>query len=200
VWTLRDLANLPIERHRQPGPVDATGDSRHEVYGEENAQVKGGNEDVRSTPDLLAYCGFCRGDCLGHTSVVADAADPLLDTLETHKFHRTAECVFPDVLTEYSRFPEMLRFMSDLRCAVTCREKPQDEEPSGCAVKACCQANAFSACYECDNFKTCEVLASLHHELHADACAKNMRAIWETGLEAWLASGKRHTDWTEENE
>jgi len=38
---------------------------------------------------------------------------------------------------------------------------------------------------------------SLHKGLHTDACVRNMKAIREMGLEAWLTSGKRHTYWGE---
>lgn len=63
---------------------------------------------MKESKDLLAYCGFYCGDCLGYTGVVANAAQGLMEVLETYKFDRTAECVFPEVLSEYDKFLEML--------------------------------------------------------------------------------------------
>jgi hypothetical protein len=47
------------------------------------------------------------------------------------------------------------------------------------------------------NWRTCELLHSLHKGLHTDSCVKNMKAIREMGLEAWLTSGKRYVYWGE---
>lgn len=145
---------------------------------------------------LLAYCGFYCGDCLGYTGVIADAAENLMEVLEKYKFDRTAESVFPEQLRDYDKLHEMLDFMTGLRCAGVCREGEQDA-PSGCQVKKCCRDRGFYACYECDDFETCDTLDSLHKGLHTDACVKNMKAIREVGLEAWLTSGKRYMYWGE---
>ena len=151
---------------------------------------------MEAIKDLLAYCGFYCGDCLGYTGVIADAANDLTAVLEKYQFHRTAECVFPEQLRDYDRLREMLGFMAGLRCAGICREGEQDH-PSSCQVKKCCRDRGFYACYECDGFETCDTLDSLHKGLHTDTCVKNMKAIREMGLEAWLSNGKRYMYWGE---
>lgn len=148
---------------------------------------------------LLAYCGFHCGDCLGYTGVIADAAQNLMQVLERYKFKRTAESVFSDRLRDYDEFCEMLRFMTGLRCAGICRQGEQERDPSSCAVKNCCIERGLYACYECDDFETCDKLSTLHGGLHAASCARNMRAIREMGLEAWLAEGKRYCYWNEDD-
>jgi hypothetical protein len=145
---------------------------------------------------LLAYCGFYCGDCLGYTGVIADAAQGLMGVLEKYKFERTAECVFPNELSEYNKLCEMLGFMTNLRCAGICRQEG-DVQPSNCKVKNCCIDKGFYACYECDDFETCKKLETLHEGLHTDACVKNMRAIRDMGLEAWIARGEHHHYWDE---
>jgi hypothetical protein len=50
----------------------------------------------------------------------------------------------------------------------------------------------FFACYECHEFETCGKLRELHGELHYEASLRNMRAMREKGLEAWLAEVPRH--------
>lgn len=153
---------------------------------------------MRGNKKLLAYCGFYCGDCLGYTGVVADAAQGLMDVLETYKFDQTAECVFPDQLGEYDKFYETLDFMTNLRCSGICRQ--EEDLPFSCEVKNCCIERGFYACYECVDFETCTKLKLLHKGLHTDACVKNMRAIREMGLEAWLAGGERHCYWDESDD
>ncbi len=150
--------------------------------------------------ELLAYCGFYCGDCLGYTGVIADAAHSMLEVLETFKFERTAACVFPEQLKNYDKLCEMLTFMAGLRCPGICREGEPDGPPSGCEAKNCCRERGFFACYECDDFETCAILGSVHGGLHADSCLRNLRAIREMGLEAWLSRGQRFCYWMEADE
>jgi len=155
---------------------------------------------MRADEHLLAYCGFYCGDCLGYTGVIADAAENLARVLEKYRFGQTAECVFPLELRGYGDLCEMLGFMAGLRCAGVCRTPVQAGGPITCEVRSCCLEKGFHACYECDDFETCEKLLGLHEGLHAGACAKNMRAIREMGLDAWLDHGERHCYWTDEDE
>lgn len=150
---------------------------------------------MKERKDLLAYCGSFCGDCLGYTGVIADAARAFLRVLEEYQFERTAKGVFPEKLKDYDRFCEMLRFMTDLRCERICRER--EESGTSCKVRKCCRTRGFYACYECDDFESCDQLQALHGELHYDSCLKNLTAIKETGLEAWIARGKRHCYWHE---
>jgi hypothetical protein len=147
--------------------------------------------------ELVAYCGIYCGDCLGYTGVIADAAEGFAEVLDRHQFERTAAGVFPEELEDYGRFREILAFVGDLRCSGICRQGEQDGGPAGCAVKNCCIDKGFYACYECDDFESCARLGTLHEGLHADACAKNMRAIRKKGLEVWLAEGPRTCYWME---
>jgi hypothetical protein len=149
--------------------------------------------DIEEQTMLLAYCGFYCGDCLGYTGVIADAAQTFSEVLEQYGFDRTAECVFPEQLGDYGRLREILAFMADLRCPGVCRQG--EGQPSSCEVKNCCRERGFFACYECDEFESCEKLASLHGGLHTESSVKNMRAIRELGLEKWLVAGQRHCYW-----
>jgi len=152
---------------------------------------------MRERTALLAYCGFYCGDCLGYTGVIADAAQNMMEALETYKFRRTAECVFPEQLGNYEQLCEMLRFMTELRCSGICREEAPCGGPSGCEVKNCCRERGYYACYECGEFEACDKLMSVHKGLHYDSCMKNMRAIREMGLEAWIDGGSRFCYWLE---
>jgi hypothetical protein len=154
------------------------------------------SEDAR----LLTYCGFYCGDCLGYTGVIADAATRFVEVLKKYRFDRTAERVFPQELADYDRLQEMLKFMTGLRCPGICRREEEWGRPSSCQVRDCCRQRGFYACYECDHFETCDMLISLHEGLHYDACVKNMKAIREMGLEAWLSGGERRCYWNERDD
>jgi hypothetical protein len=148
--------------------------------------------------DLLAYCGFYCGDCFGHTGVIADATETFKQVLDRYRFGRTAEAVFSRQLGDYGRFYETLEFMTGLRCPRICREG-EDGGPSSCEVRKCCRTRGYYACYECDGFERCDTLLSLHGGLHTASCLKNLTAIREMGLEAWLVGEKRHCYWLEED-
>ena len=145
--------------------------------------------------DLLAYCGFYCGDCLGYTGVIADAAKDFVTVLEKYKFDQTAKSMFSKKLKDYDKLCEMLNFMTDLRCSKICRDR--EDSATTCKVRRCCRDRGFYACHECDDFESCEKLKSLHGTLHHDSCIKNLKAIKEMGLDAWIAKGKRHCYWDE---
>ena len=151
---------------------------------------------MKASKELLTYCGFYCGDCLGYTGVVADAAEDLKKVLDRYQFVRTAHNVFPKQLEDYDKFYKMLGFMTSLRCPGICRRE-EGEGPSSCGVRDCCREKGFFACYECDGFETCDKLWSLHGGIHTDSCMKNMKAIRAMGLETWLAQGQRSCYWLE---
>jgi hypothetical protein len=154
---------------------------------------------MNANKELLAYCGLYCGDCLGHTGVIAEATAALKAVLDRYRFERTAKAVFPGQLADYDKLYRALEFMTTLRCPAICRQATREGDTSSCEVKNCCLDKGFYACYECDDYETCEALLSLHGGLHADSCLKNLQAIRDAGLEAWLAAGPRHCYWLEQD-
>jgi len=143
---------------------------------------------MKERKDLLAYCGLYCGDCAGYSGEIATTAKNLMKVLEKHKFNRTAKCLFSEELKDYTEFCEMLGFMTELKCPKICRQR--EDSSTSCKIRKCCRDRGFYACYECDDFESCEKLRSLE-ELHGDSCVKNLKAIKEVGLEAWIIKGKR---------
>ena len=137
---------------------------------------------------MLAYCGLYCGDCAGYLGEIAHTAKNLMKVLEKFKFDRTAKCLFSEELRDYDKFCEMLGFMTSLKCEQICRER--EDSGTSCKIRKCCRERGFYACYECDDFEICEKLKSLEG-LHGDSCVKNLKAIKEMGLEAWVIRGKR---------
>jgi len=146
------------------------------------------NKKMKGRKGLLAYCGLYCGDCAGYIGKIADTAKNLIKVLEKFKFDRTAKCLFSEELKDYDQFCKMLGFMTGLKCPKICRERK--DSGTSCKIRKCCRDRGFYACYECDDFETCEKLKSLE-ELHGDSCVNNLKAIKEMGLEAWIISGKR---------
>lgn len=105
------------------------------------------------------------------------------------------QSVYSLKLKDYDKFCEMLGFMTGLKCEKICRER--EDSSTSCKVRKCCRGRGFYACYECDDFENCEKLESLHKGLHYDSCMKNLKAIKEMGLEAWIIRGKRFCYWND---
>jgi len=143
---------------------------------------------MKGRKDSLAYCGLYCGDCAGHIGEIAETANNLIKVLQKFKFDRTAKCLFSEELKDYDQFYKMLEFMTGLKCPKICRER--EDSGTSCKIRKCCRDKGFYACYECDDFEVCEKLKSLE-ELHGDSCVKNLKAIKEVGLDAWITSGKR---------
>jgi hypothetical protein len=151
---------------------------------------------MASAPDkrtLLAYCGLYCGDCMGYTGVIADAAERFKAVLEQYRFGKTAGAMFQEELAGYDNLVEMVGFMTGLRCPAACRLRT---DHMSCSAKNCCIDKGYFACYECDEFETCEKLRAVHVGIHEEACTLNLKAIREIGLDAWLESGERHCYWT----
>lgn len=138
--------------------------------------------------DLLGYCGLFCGDCAGHSGDIAEAATALACVLDASRFDRTARALFAEQVGDYDAFLDTLAFLSQLRCPTICRERAAGE--TDCRIRACAIARGFYACHECDQFETCSELQRLE-DLHGDSCVRNLRAIREMGLDAWLAKGER---------
>jgi hypothetical protein len=138
------------------------------------------------TPELLAYCGLYCGDCAGYTGDIADAARALLETIERYRFERTAGSLFASELPDYQGFKKALEFVSTLRCPAPCRRR---ENPA-CSIARCAMGRGLAGCHECDEFRSCETLASLQ-DLHGDSCVLNIESIRRVGPEAWVADGHR---------
>jgi len=143
---------------------------------------------MKNNKKLLAYCGLYCGDCAGYSGEIANTAKKFKKVLEKYKFDRTAKSLFSKELKDYDKFCEMLGFITGLKCPQTCRER--EDSSTSCKIRKCCKDKGFYACYECDDFKTCNILKSLEG-LHQDSCVKNLEAIKKMGLETWIIKGKR---------
>ena len=133
---------------------------------------------------------------MGHTGVIADNAENFLGVLDKYMFERTAVNVFPEQLSDYDKFIDMLEFMSGLRCRTMCRDVDGGE--SKCTVRQCVVDNGYVSCHECDGFEECDKLSSHLGRLHIEAAKANLKGISKIGLDQWLEKGKKHSYWDKE--
>lgn len=150
---------------------------------------------MKKNSELLAYCGLYCGDCAGYSGEIADAAQHLKETMERYKFQQTVKHLFPEELKDFQALCEKIDFMTQLKCPKICRQRRADEVK--CEIWKCCRNNGFFACHECSTFETCSKLQKMT-ELHGDSCLKNLRAVSEMGVDAWIHRGKRF--WFAEDE
>lgn len=156
-----------------------------------------GYKEKKMKKKLLAYCGFYCGDCLGYTGVIADAAEDFKKVLEKYKFEKSAKCILPEKLKDYDDFFGKLVFITSLKCPMVCRERKDDDVD--CEIRDCSKNKGFFACYECDDFKSCEKLKSMMEGLHYESIIKNLEEIKAMGLREWLEKAGPHHYWDEES-
>lgn len=143
---------------------------------------------MKGSTDLLAFCGLYCGDCGGYAGEIAEHGKLLISTLEKYKFSLTAKNMFSEQLGNYDEFYKKLKFISNLKCSQTCRERKTGS--TTCEIRKCCMERGYFACYECDDFLSCNKLKTME-KLHKDSCLKNLSSIKKMGLENWIKNGKR---------
>jgi len=143
---------------------------------------------MKEKESLLAYCGLFCADCGGYSGEIAEKAKELINTIKKYKFELTAKNMFAKEIKDYDRFFKKLEFISGLKCPKVCRER--EIGSTNCEIRKCCIGKEYFACFECEEFETCEKLKVME-ELHKDSCIKNLKAIKEMGLENWIENGKR---------
>jgi hypothetical protein len=91
--------------------------------------------------ELLAYCGIYCGDCLGHTGVIADAAEDFKAVLEKYESEKSAKYILSNQLKNYDKIFDKIVFMASLRCPIVCRERTDDNVD--CEIRKCCRSKGF---------------------------------------------------------
>ena len=113
------------------------------------------------TDALMAYCGLDCGKCFAYTKTISEAAKGLRRTMRDERIKQ----VWPTIpfLGDYNSFKKTLDALAGFRCK-GCRE---GGGPPWCKIRTCAQ---------CDEFESCERLASLEPG-HKDEHLKNLRRI-----------------------
>ena len=99
------------------------------------------------------------------------------------------------IYREFPVFMELLEEMQRLECTVPCREGPCSQ--TGCAqdcrVRKCAVEKGFEGCWECEDFRSCELLAPLK-EFHP-GLENNLEMIKKHGIDSWSDKRGKHYLW-----
>jgi hypothetical protein len=138
------------------------------------------------------YCGlYCR-DCIPSNKRLFDLAAGLEGKLAELHFEKYAahKAKGDAVFADYQGFLRVLQAIRGLECKAPCRA---GGGKSACAIKRCVQGRRLTGCWECRQYRTCELLDPLKRfhpnlEYHLDL-------IRQEGIDAWSAKRKGHYSW-----
>ena len=139
-----------------------------------------------------SYCGLCCRDCIPSNSQLFALVGNLEGKLAELHFEEYAalkargDAAFGD----YQNFLRVLQAIRGLECVAPCRTSGGK---TSCAVRDCVLARELLGCWECQQYKTCELLDPLKRfhpnlEYHLDL-------IRQEGIDAWSAKRKGHYSW-----
>jgi len=141
---------------------------------------------------FTAYCGLCCLDCIpsnGELFSLLHRLDGMLEKLQFNEYAKL-KSKKQTIFNEYPTFVEILKEISNLRCALPCREgggKPN------CEVRECVLNHGYDGCWGCESRRSCELLEPLRQihpnlDLHLDL-------ILELGPEKWFEKRGTHYKW-----
>ena len=141
---------------------------------------------------FTAYCGLCCLDCIpsnGELFSLLHRLDGMLEKLQFNEYAKL-KSKKQTIFNEYPTFVNILKEISNLRCALPCREgggKPN------CEVRECVLNHGYDGCWGCESRRSCELLEPLRQihpnlDLHLDL-------ILELGPEKWLEKRGVHYKW-----
>jgi Protein of unknown function (DUF3795) len=139
-----------------------------------------------------SYCGlYCR-DCIPSNRRLFALAGELEGKLaELHfeeyaAFKARGDASFGD----YQGFLRVLHAIRGLECTAPCRA---GGGKIGCAVRDCVLARQLPGCWECPEYRTCELLGPLRR-FHPNL-EHHLDLIRQEGIDAWSARRKGHYPW-----
>lgn len=138
-----------------------------------------------------AYCGLYCLDCIPSNEKLFKSLEELENLLEDIKFDKYAELKAKtnETFNEYSKFIEVLHEMKNLECTDLCTEGGCKEN---CKIRECVKEKNYEGCWECKEFKECELLDYLKG-IHS--IEHNLEMIKEHGVEHWADKREKHYNW-----
>lgn len=138
-----------------------------------------------------AYCGLYCLDCIPNNKKLFKTLEELESLLEDTEFSKYAELKSESNKTfnNYPKFLEVLQEMKKLECTTLCTEGGCKEE---CKIRKCVKKKNFEGCWECEEFKNCELLDYLKG-IHS--IEQNLEMIKEYGIDNWVGKRGKHYNW-----
>ncbi len=138
-----------------------------------------------------AYCGLYCLDCIPSNIRLFEILNELEKLLEEVKFDKYAglKSKTNETFNDYSKFIEVLQEMKKLECKALCTEGGCKED---CKIRECVKEKKYEGCWECDDFKDCELLDYLKG-IHS--IEHNLEMIREFGINNWADKREKHYKW-----
>lgn len=142
---------------------------------------------------FTAYCGlFCK-DCIPANESLfrlIDELEILLSDLGFEKYaaHKAKTNV---AFKNYAEFASVLKAIKGLKCVAPCSEGGCKAD---CKIRTCVQQKRYDGCWECDRYKTCELLKPLK-KYHGKTIEHNLELIKKNGPDNWSDKRGKHYTW-----
>ena len=153
-------------------------------------------KDIAVDKEMISYCGLYCQDCIPSNKELFTRIRGLLGVLGDLQFEKYAQIKSQknEVFSQYPMLIKMLSEMTALECIVPCRRGGGN---STCKIKECVLGRGYAGCWDCDMWKTCELLRPLHQvhpnlEYHLDLIKKE-------GLQNWSAKRRQHYCFTQDS-
>jgi hypothetical protein len=142
--------------------------------------------------EYVSLCGLYCLDCIPSQNKLFETANELQELLVQLKFDEYAKLksVNNTAFRDYSTFQKVLEEIIKLKCPAPCRlggGKPE------CKVKACVQSHPYSGCWECGNYKSCELLLALK-KVHTNL-ENHLELIQNEGINNFISKRGKHYSW-----
>lgn len=148
-------------------------------------------DKMNSDKKFTAYCGLYCLDCIPSNEKLFKTLKELGILLEDIKFDKYAELKSKnnETFNNYPKFIDVLQEMKKLECISLCTEGGCKED---CKIRECVKEKQYEGCWECDDFKECELLDYLK-EIHS--IEHNLEMINEYGIDNWADKREKHYKW-----
>jgi len=139
-----------------------------------------------------ARCGLYCPDCVRSNQGLFAAAAAFKRALDEVNFHQYAayKAASDAAFADYAKFAAVFEAIRGLECPTPCGEGGLKPE---CRVQNCVIEKNFAGCWQCADFKDCELLAPLKAR-HEDL-AHNLEMLKQHGLSGWADKRGRHYCW-----
>lgn len=149
---------------------------------------------------LTCYCGLYCLDCIPSQKELYATAAKLEHMLADLQFEKYAEfkanqahwSKTNEAFKFYPRFIEVLNAIRDLECPATCREGG-GYKGGACQVRKCAISKNLTGCWECDDYRACELLQQLT-QFHPNLL-HHLDLIKTKGVENWARHRMSHYYW-----
>jgi hypothetical protein len=142
---------------------------------------------------LTSYCGLYCLDCVPSNRCLFETVEKFENQLKKVGFEKYVQLKSNTNVTfkKYTDFLEVLTAIKNLECKAPCRENGGFVD---CKIRSCAIGKDYEGCWECDDFKSCELLSPIK-KIHP-LLDYNLALIKSNGIDNWSAKRGKHYSWS----